>query len=75
MDAYVADAVVTGHERLMDSLTLPDPNDRHLLAAMATNPAYQMIRTLNSAMAASLVTRGICSIIACATSIRSNGSL
>jgi len=27
------DAVVTGHEPLIESLTLPDPDDRHVLAA------------------------------------------
>ena len=27
------DTVVTGYERIIDRLTLPDPNDRHVLAA------------------------------------------
>jgi len=33
MDLSVPDCLVTGHEGLVDSLTLPDPNDRHVLAA------------------------------------------
>jgi len=33
MDRRALDAVVTGYEGLIDSLTLPDANDRHVLAA------------------------------------------
>lgn len=33
MDANVRDALVTGFESLIPSLKLPDPNDRHVLAA------------------------------------------
>lgn len=33
MDAHVRDAKVTGYEDLISALTLPDPNDRHVLAA------------------------------------------
>jgi len=33
MEAYVGDAMVTGYEPLIETLTLPDPNDRHVLAA------------------------------------------
>lgn len=33
MDAHVQDAKVTGYESLVESLALPDPNDRHVLAA------------------------------------------
>jgi predicted nucleic acid-binding protein len=29
----VADSMVTGHEKLIESLKLPDPDDRHVLAA------------------------------------------
>ena len=29
----VADCLVTGHEPLIDGLALPDPDDRHVLAA------------------------------------------
>lgn len=33
MDAAVLDCLVTGHEKLVDALHLPDPDDRHVLAA------------------------------------------
>lgn len=33
MDAAVPDALIVGHEKLIPSLTLPDPDDRHVLAA------------------------------------------
>ena len=33
MDAYVDDCLVTGYESLIDALQLPDPDDRHVLAA------------------------------------------
>jgi hypothetical protein len=33
MNAYVDDCLVTGYEPLIDALPLPDPNDRHVLAA------------------------------------------
>jgi predicted nucleic acid-binding protein len=33
MEAYVEDATVSGYEPLIASLSLPDPNDRHVLAA------------------------------------------
>lgn len=33
MDAHVKDAKVTGYEPLIDTLELPDPDDRHVLAA------------------------------------------
>lgn len=33
MDAHVRDAKVQGHEVLIESLQLPDPDDRHVLAA------------------------------------------
>ncbi len=37
---------ITGHELLIDSLTLPDPNDRHVLAA-AIHAHAQVIVTTN----------------------------
>ena len=33
MDAHVPDSLVEGYEALMSALTLPDSNDRHVLAA------------------------------------------
>ena len=33
MDAHVRDAKVTGYESLIEGLQLPDPHDRHVLAA------------------------------------------
>jgi predicted nucleic acid-binding protein len=33
MDLHVRDALVTGHQSLISALTLPDPDDRHVLAA------------------------------------------
>jgi predicted nucleic acid-binding protein len=33
MDAAVLDALVTGYQPLIETLTLPDPGDRHVLAA------------------------------------------
>jgi predicted nucleic acid-binding protein len=33
MNAHTRDALVTGYEDLIEVLTLPDPNDRHVLAA------------------------------------------
>jgi predicted nucleic acid-binding protein len=33
MNAHVRDCLVTGYESLIPSLTLPDPDDRHVLAA------------------------------------------
>jgi hypothetical protein len=36
MDDRAEDSLVTGYETLIDSLTLPDPNDRHVLAAAIT---------------------------------------
>jgi hypothetical protein len=33
MDLHVPDCLVTGHESLIESLRLPDPEDRHVLAA------------------------------------------
>lgn len=39
MDAHVMEALVTGHEPLIETLHLPDPNDRHVLAAAITGRA------------------------------------
>ena len=36
MDAHVRDCLVTGYEPLIETLDLPDPDDRHVLAAAIT---------------------------------------
>lgn len=39
MNAAVLDCLVTGYESLIPALTLPDPDDRHILAAAITGRA------------------------------------
>ena len=46
MDAAVEDCLVSGHEALIDGLLLPDPDDRHVLAA-AIRAGAQLIVTFN----------------------------
>jgi hypothetical protein len=46
MNAAVRDCIVTGHEDLIPSLVLPDPGDRHVLAA-AIRAHAQVIVTNN----------------------------
>lgn len=46
MKLAVPDCMVTGFEALIDGLTLPDPNDRHVLAA-AIRGGAQAIITFN----------------------------
>jgi hypothetical protein len=46
MDSAVPDCLVTGHESLIAGLTLPDPDDRHVLAA-AIRCGAQAIITFN----------------------------
>jgi hypothetical protein len=46
IDRAVPDCLVTGYERLIDELDLPDPDDRHVLAA-AIRAGAQVIVTLN----------------------------
>ncbi|OHV29888.1 MULTISPECIES: PIN domain-containing protein [Pseudofrankia] len=46
MNAAVRDALVSGHEPLIDGLKLPDPDDRHVLAA-AVKTGAQVIVTRN----------------------------
>jgi hypothetical protein len=46
IDRAVPDCLVTGYESLIDDLELPDPNDRHVLAA-AIRAGAQCIVTLN----------------------------
>jgi predicted nucleic acid-binding protein len=46
MDAHVPDCLVTGYEPLIPTLTLPDPDDRHVLAA-AVHGQAELIVTFN----------------------------
>jgi len=46
MEAHVLDAEVTGYETLIDGIDLPDPDDRHVLAA-AIHCDADMIVTFN----------------------------
>jgi hypothetical protein len=46
MDANVEDCLVTGYEGLISGLTLPDPDDRHVLAA-AIHAQATLILTFN----------------------------
>lgn len=46
MNEAVPDCLVTGHERLIPGLELPDADDRHVLAAAIVSHA-QMIVTFN----------------------------
>lgn len=43
MDIHVRDALVTGYECLIPSLSLPDPNDRHVLAAAIRSQASGIV--------------------------------
>jgi predicted nucleic acid-binding protein len=43
MQEAFPDAEVTGHERLISGLHLPDPNDRHVLAAAIAGGANQIV--------------------------------
>ncbi len=46
MNVHVRDCLVTGYEDLIEGLTLPDPDDRHVLAA-AIRGAASVIVTFN----------------------------
>lgn len=48
LDEHARDALVEGYESLIPSLTLPDPNDRHVLAAAIVGRA-DLILTYNLA--------------------------
>jgi hypothetical protein len=43
MDEHFPDALVTGYEALIPSLTLPDPDDRHVLAAAIKSGASVIV--------------------------------
>jgi len=45
MLAHVDDAMVTGYEPLIDTITLPDPDDRHVLAAAIHGGAAMIVTT------------------------------
>ncbi len=45
MEAAVPDCIVTGYMPLIDGLTLPDPADRHVLAAAIRAPADLIVTT------------------------------
>jgi hypothetical protein len=47
MDTALPDACVTGYQKLIPVLTLPDPDDRHVLAA-AIRARAQVIVTFNT---------------------------
>src|SRR5262245_21609133 len=63
MNAAVADCLVSGYEGLIDTLTLPDPDDRHVLAA-AIHARANLIVTFNLSdfPPAALVTHGVAAI-------------
>ncbi len=43
MEAAIPDCLVSGYEHLIDGLVLPDPDDRHVLAAAITGHADAII--------------------------------
>jgi hypothetical protein len=45
MDLHAADALVTGYEDLIEDLRLPDPDDRHVLAAAIRGRADLIVTT------------------------------
>ena len=45
MDAHILDARVSGYERRIESLSLPDPDDRHILAAAIHCKAAVIVTT------------------------------
>jgi predicted nucleic acid-binding protein len=51
MNRAVPDALVTGYEPLIPTLSLPDPNDRHVLAAAVTGGA-EVVLTLPEGVSA-----------------------
>jgi len=46
MDRAIPDCLITGHMKLVDGLTIPDPDDRHVLAAAIRGHA-EVIVTFN----------------------------
>jgi hypothetical protein len=60
MDTHIPDALVTGYEPLISGLTLPDSNDRHVLAAAIHCGATVIVtKNLKDFPAVPLATHGI----------------
>ena len=60
MEAHVPGAAVTGYEPMIDQLTLPDPKDRHVLAAAITAVASIIVTAnLKDFPVVTLATHGI----------------
>ncbi|HTW68283.1 MAG TPA: PIN domain-containing protein [Acetobacteraceae bacterium] len=60
MDQRIDDAVVTGFEHLIGTLTLPDPDDRHVLAAaIVSGSSIILTRNLRDFPASALGPHGI----------------
>ena len=60
MNFHVSDALVTGFDELIPSLTLPDPHDRHVLAAAIHGRADVIVtKNLKHFPAAALTRYGI----------------
>jgi hypothetical protein len=60
MDAAVPDCLITGHEPLIDALSLPDKDDRHVLAAAIVGRASVIVTyNLKDFPAAALQSFGI----------------
>lgn len=63
MDAHIPDALVAGYEPFIAGLTLPDPNDRHVLAAAIHSGATIIVtKNLKDFPAADLAAYGIVAI-------------
>src|SRR5689334_12799646 len=43
MDEHVRDCLVTGYHKLIPSITLPDPDDRHVVAAAIRSGAQVIV--------------------------------
>jgi predicted nucleic acid-binding protein len=60
MNAHVTNSLITGYEHLIGTLDLPDPNDRHVLAAAITGGVDVLVtRNLKDFPAGALARFGI----------------
>jgi hypothetical protein len=59
MDGAVRDGLVTGHADLVDSLTLPDPDDSHVPAAVRSGAILVVTYDLGDFLADALTPYGI----------------